>query len=76
MPVTQRREPERRPGGDRELFKDDIGRFRPGYMTTSELIAELGSEPMGSARYMSLATEASRRAARRTFPPSKVPHWP
>jgi hypothetical protein len=68
-----RGKPKRRLGGDRELFKDDLGRFRPGYLTTSELIAELGSEPADTARYASLAAEAARRAARRAFPARRVP---
>ena len=63
----------RRPSGDRELFKDDAGRFRPGSLTTHELVAELGSEPAGTPRYASLAEEAARRAARRAFPASRVP---
>ena len=58
--------------GDKGLFKDQQGRMIPGYMTTSELIAELEAEPVGTDRYASLATEAIRRADRRAFPASRV----
>jgi hypothetical protein len=56
-----------------KLFKDQQGRTMPGYLTTSELIAELDYEPVGTVRHRSLAIEAVDRARRRAFPPRRVP---
>jgi hypothetical protein len=64
---------EHRAEGRRELFRDREGRTKPGYMTTSELIAELGSEPGGTGRYAELAIEAAQRAQRDAFPAGRVP---
>ncbi len=68
-----RQRSEQRVAGNKDLFTDDQGRVKPGYMTTSELIAELGTEPIGTERYAELAVEAIGRADRRAFPKSKVP---
>jgi hypothetical protein len=54
--------------GNKELFRDDQGWFKPGYLTTSELIAELDAGPVGTDRYASLTAEALRRAAVNAFP--------
>jgi hypothetical protein len=67
-----RQRSEQRVAGNKELFKDEEGRIIPGYLTTSELLAELGSEPAGTGRYASLAIEAIHRADRRAFPASKA----
>jgi hypothetical protein len=57
-------------------FTDDQGRAIPGYMTTSELIAELETEPVGTDRYASLAVEAIQRSGNRAFPANRVPELP
>ncbi|SRR5712691_16133 len=68
-----RKRSEQRVQGNKDLFKDKAGRVIPGYLTTSELIAELDTEPVGTDRYASLAIEAIRRADRRAFPASRIP---
>jgi hypothetical protein len=66
-----------RPGrhfaGSEELFKDQQGRAKPGYMTTKELITELDAEPEGTARKLCLVVEAVGRSERGAFPLHRVP---
>jgi hypothetical protein len=55
--------------GNKELSRGDQGLFdKPGHLTTSELIAAIDAEPVGTERYASLAAEAVQRAALKAFP--------
>jgi hypothetical protein len=54
-------------------YTDDMAGRLPGYMTTSELIDALETEPEKTDRWYRLCKEAHERTRRGAFPPSRVP---